>query len=475
MSRHNALDAMVLILGLGSLLAWQLVTPPVWHHGEAREGLVVQDIVQNGHWILPRRNGELPSKPPFFHWQAAVAMRLFGSSDAMLRLPSAVAALATALATYVLGVELGGLLTGRLAVGALLGMVPFWVSAGEARVDMVFAAAITVALAGFYVWDRHGMPWARALCYAGGAAAVLAKGPAGAAIPVLVVVTFLAADGRLERLRELFDLRWLLAALVADVAWYALAAADGGSAFLHLQLFHENIERFVGSDAFHRSGRGASGRMIVVLLASLLPWSLALLASAVRRWRGTRLAVGERFVHAWWLVVLALFTVAAGKRAVYILPACPAVALVAGWTLARLVEERAPLGGNARTVVAPRSAAKLMVLALLLFDLAAVVALQTVRAKHARRASLSGFAETVQSTVPAGAPLFAAEGLQRNELLVLAYRTRRPIPRQDAGLVAGAYYLVPDADTGAPEWSDATVLAKSARRRGPNVALMLAR
>ncbi|MEO6029551.1 MAG: glycosyltransferase family 39 protein, partial [Candidatus Binatia bacterium] len=99
MAEGAALAAVLLVL-----LAWPLCTPPIGHHGEAREGLVVQDIVANGHWILPRRNGDLPSKPPLFHWAAALSTEVFGASDASLRLPSAIAAVVVALTTYALGV-----------------------------------------------------------------------------------------------------------------------------------------------------------------------------------------------------------------------------------------------------------------------------------------------------------------------------------------------------------------------------------
>src|SRR4029079_19602587 len=64
---RSAVIPIVLACVFGLALAWPLHSPPIDHHGEAREGLVVQAIVDRGEWILPRRNGELPSKPPLFH------------------------------------------------------------------------------------------------------------------------------------------------------------------------------------------------------------------------------------------------------------------------------------------------------------------------------------------------------------------------------------------------------------------------
>ena len=469
---------------LALALAWPILSPPISHHGEAREGLVVQDIVAHGHWVLPRRNSELPSKPPLFHWSAAVATHVFGTGDASLRLPSAGAALLVVLATYALAVLIGGRITGWLASGVLLGMVPFLASAGEARVDMVFTAAITVALAAFYAWDARGTPAARGLCYIGVAAAVLAKGPAGAAIPALVIVTFLAVERRLGTLWDLFSWPLVLAALAIDVGWYALAYADGGSAFLHLQLVHENFERVVGGASFHHSERNRYGRMVVSLLAGLLPWSLALAWCGLERLRGVRLDRPARFLHTWWIVVLAVFTLAAGKRAVYLLPACPAVALITARLLATVVRgensparwlDRLPSPERLRRFFAPHPRLAPIALALVVFDLGTLLVLQTVREIRSRRGSLVAFANVVWRTVPEHATLLAAASLRRDETLILAYRTARALPREREQVAPGAYYLVPDAESATRQQAGYALVAESRRKRGANVALMRAR
>jgi 4-amino-4-deoxy-L-arabinose transferase-like glycosyltransferase len=73
--------------------------------------------------------------------------------------------------------------TGLLAVAILASTFEFWDSGTEARVDMLFAALIGAALAGWYFWYRSGSEHARAAAYLSIALAVLAKGPAGAAVP----------------------------------------------------------------------------------------------------------------------------------------------------------------------------------------------------------------------------------------------------------------------------------------------------
>src|SRR6516162_6585799 len=49
---------------------------PCYDKQEAREALVVWEINHSGNWILPLRNGkEIPSKPPLYHWLAAITSK----------------------------------------------------------------------------------------------------------------------------------------------------------------------------------------------------------------------------------------------------------------------------------------------------------------------------------------------------------------------------------------------------------------
>jgi hypothetical protein len=76
--------------------------------------------------------------------------------------------------------------------------------------------------------------------------------------------------------------------------------------------------------------------------------------------------------------------------------------------------------------------------------------------------------------VPEDTPLFAAKDLRRDETLILAYRTARAILREREPPVPGAYYLVPEAAGSTPRWGGDTMVARSTRERGVNVALMRA-
>lgn len=459
---------LALVLGLASV--WPLRSPAIEHHGEAREGLVVQAIVDRGEWILPRRNGELPSKPPLFHWLAATAALGFGLSDGVVRLPSAIAAWVVAWCTLAVGRVIGGRATGWLAVGALLGMVPVLDGATEARVDMVFTACTTAALSAFFFWYRDRSPRARALMYVAASAAVLAKGPVGAALPLLVIVMFLAVQGELRILRALWSTRLVAFAAVVDVGWYALAAAVGGREVLELQLLRENWSRFVGGEEFRRTAHGDTLRLPQLLMTQYLPWSLVLGWCAIRRVRGVRAGAAERFLHVWWMVVLGVFTLGAGKRPIYLLPVAPALALLAGHALTvAMACVATPSGGG----TAPRlrvSLARLAV-ALAIFDLGALVVFQGVRESRARRRALVSFAGKVAAIVPGDAPLSAEASIPGSDRMVLAYRLRRRITHHVAA--PGAPYLVP-ASARLAKWCDGDTLLVESGETANAFALMRA-
>src|SRR5947207_9757801 len=332
--RSTAGDRFWLLAIFLALAAWTYLLPPIWNHGEAREGLVVQDIVRNHQWVLPTPNERIPSKPPLFHWIASLPAIAFGLSDWTVRLPSALAAGAMAAMTFMLGQAIGGRRTGWLAVGALLGMYEFWVAGTEARVDMVFAACVTASLAAFFFWQRDGKESSRALCYLAAGLAVLAKGPAGIAFPGLAIVGFLAAEKRLDRIRELWSWRWIALTLASDIGWYAGAFRIGGERFVAVQLMRESFDQILGAHGF--SSRHGKLAAIAWLATRLFPWNLALLWSLFRRLRGAREDATGRLLHAWWMAIFAIVFFSTIKRAVYLLPAYPAVALIAARALASM-------------------------------------------------------------------------------------------------------------------------------------------
>lgn len=440
-------DKLLFALIFAGLLLRLAFAPPIWNRGEAREGLVVQGIVHNQQWILPFRNGELPSKPPLFHWVAAAASLILGESDFSTRLPSAIGAGIMVVVTFLLGRAMAGKLTGWLAVGALLGTYDFWHSAGQARVDMVFSACVTVAIAGFYFWYRDGEGASRASCYLATVCAVLAKGPLGIALIGLVILGFLVVDKRPRLLWSFWSWPLVGVALVVIGGWYGSAYAIAGQKFLALQVGIENVERFVGGEAFPRQRLYLN--TAVWLATRILPWNLVLLWSVFRWRRGILENSDGRLLHVWWLAMFCLFSAAASARPVYFLPLLPAIAVLAARALAAPMSRHSAAisaGGANAAVLRWRSPATWVGAGVVLCDLIVMgVSYGSWRDdKHGNARLL--FEKELRSKVAVDSPLFAVPGLDTEDVMVLAYRLKREIERRPIVCAKGNDYFLTATD-----------------------------
>jgi hypothetical protein len=197
-------------------------------------------------------------------------------------------------------------------------------------------------------------------------------------------------------------------------------------------------------------------------------------------------------------VILVFFTVAFGKRDGYLLPLFPAIAVLAGRALAAWLEmigdpphllALVPVPAGLRRAFPGRSALALVAIAIAAFDLVLLGTSQAVRVYRDRQDSLVRFARTVADRIPNGAGLYADADLNEGDLLMLAYRLDRPIPRvadnhghgnRPSSACAVRRQLPACARRRACLTTQCSRAATSAferiaesNRRGPNVALML--
>jgi 4-amino-4-deoxy-L-arabinose transferase-like glycosyltransferase len=439
-------------------------SPHIWLHGEAREALVIQDIVKNNDWVLPFRNGELPSKPILYHWIAAVFALLIGLSDFTIRLPSVIAAAMMMWTVYSLGRLDSNRNTGLLGVGILAATFEFWDSGTAARVDMLFAALIAVALTGWYLWYTSASVAARAAAYLAVAFAVLVKGPAGIVLPVLVVSVFLLIERDVKRFFGFLSWPWLVTILVIDGGWYVAAYYRGGANFWYKQIIYENIQRFFGTGEFETHQPHFS--QAVWLVTQLFPWSLILVGSFIRCVRGHRQDLLGRFLHAWWLAIFGFFLIAKGQRPVYLLPIYPAVALLAAREIILLLDAKTEGLRRWTTHLNWRPTAAIILL-FVIFSLAMAIPIsRTIREDSNDQ---EDFVEQVVPRIPITGVVYAAPDFPETVLMVLAYRTNRNIGRQAATCEGDYYYLSIET---ALHCSDSTIAAPVAKMRDQGVRLL---
>ena len=325
----------------GALAVYTCLAAPIpfYDKGEPREALVVRSIVNGGDAVLPRPDGRnIAAKPPLFHWLASVPLRAgLRPEELAIRAPSIVAGAAGVAISASVGAGRFGRPAGLLTA-VILGTAFEWQRAAtQARVDMVLTLCVLVTI---LVW-RAGLeqPGRRALIrvgYVAAALAVLTKGPVGIVLPLLVVIVDGLAREGVASLRPLVDVPGIAIALCLIGSWYGLAWLRAGHEFTHLQVVHENVARFIGwGKVAHAHGRLYYGG---ALAGGLLPWTIFVPGALLAMWR--RSDRFSRFLVLWAVVVLGFFSLAAGKRSVYLLPLYPPVALLIGASLAGSLARR---------------------------------------------------------------------------------------------------------------------------------------
>ena len=322
------------------------------------------------HWLFPTRGGQIPSKPPLFHWLGASVGWVAGSAAPWVgRLISILSGLVLVLATMRLArlvtsdwwltddphrndrwnpqneATVGDGTVVRLAGLMVLASHLFVNLSLNIRVDMVFAALSTGSLAVILphmrdrqTWRKRGWGCEFALWFLIGCA-VLARGPVGVVLPTTIL--FSAIWIRLGGWRAL---RWAILpplpavlAIVIPLLWYLPAAAHWGFPFLE-RIFFENADRVAGGAHVNTEAWWFYGPSLV---RTCFPWSVVFLVALVRRGyqrRGLGILVG------WVVVGLALFSVASGKRHSYLLPILPAIAIISAhyavWEVRHLSEAK---------------------------------------------------------------------------------------------------------------------------------------
>lgn len=312
--------------------------------GEPREAVVAYTMVEHGNWILPINNGgDIPYKPPFFHWCIALFSLLQGHvSEFTSRLPSALALVAMSVGGFVFFAKRKNANMALLAT--LLSLTAFEVHrAGiNCRVDMVNTAFMVGALFLMFRWwerGKHTMPWLAILCMSG---ATLTKGPVGMLLPCAVMGVFM-----LTQRESLWSTVWRLGltallSLVLPLCWYYAAYLQGGDEFLRL-VKEENIDRLLGKMAYE-SHENPFWYNFLTLITGWLPYTLLFVLSLfVLPWKRfsksgfmqsvRRAEPMQVFVWLAFGLILFFYCIPKSKRSVYLLPCYPFMA----WLMAQYV------------------------------------------------------------------------------------------------------------------------------------------
>jgi 4-amino-4-deoxy-L-arabinose transferase-like glycosyltransferase len=343
-----AAAAVLLLAGLGRLDA----DAP----DEPRALEIAEELRSGAHGagglVVLHLNGEpYTQKPPLYYWLAALAGAPGGRvTEWAARLPSALAGVGVVALTMLLGARMLGGGAGVLGAAILLTTWELAYLARRVQFDVLLTFFELAALASFWWLDR-GMGSARrhqATLHAALGLAVLTKGPVGFLVPALTIVMFLLWERRPRDLRRAFPLWGFLLSLGPGLLWLFAANQLAPEGWAATAVGENVIGRFFSGTSKVRPFWYYLWNFPLHFLPWTLAWPAVWLvarrtvfapgaaadASAPRAWR---------FLLASVATSLVFFSISAGKRSLYLLPAYPATALLCADALLLWLAGRARL------------------------------------------------------------------------------------------------------------------------------------
>jgi 4-amino-4-deoxy-L-arabinose transferase-like glycosyltransferase len=328
-------QAVVLVI-MAALLFFCHLGCPLQEPEESRYAEIPRQMLQTGNFAVPLLDGNpYYDKPPLLYWMVMASYSVFGVHDWSARLISSGAAFFTVLLTYFWGKRVVGS-HAAFAGAAILCLSGRFVFLGRLlTMNSLLCLWVVAGLAGAHLAVRGpSLRWrwwlvSAAACGLG----LLTKGPVAIVLIMVPVVVYQALDARAARLGIRSWLVYLVTAATVACPWYASAAARDPE-FLSYFFWKHNLVRYVAPFDHAKPAWYYLGD----LLLGMLPWSLLLpgLFQFIGRRSSTVAArrpsaLGFLMLAALWC--LAFYSLAGSKRAGYILPAMPPLALALGWYL----------------------------------------------------------------------------------------------------------------------------------------------
>lgn len=331
-------DLVVLTLAAGILFTVSLGARDLWNPNEPIYGTAVAEMEARGDWLIPTVNDRVfAEKPILYYWGALAASKVFGEVDEFtLRVPSALAGIASVLLTYLLVLPYMG--RRRALLAALLFMTlyqVFWASRSVQMDVLVLASTLGVLVPLSRLVDFESPP-VRAYALAGLAAGFgfLAKGPVSWVVPGLAFLAYAAWRRRLGVLFHPAVLVGVAAAALVCAPWYLLLWQRGETDFLYEVLFRQNFTRFVNAWDHQQPW----WYYLEYLWIDYAPWVWLLPAAFLIGLRDDSERKLRTLAGLWIVSVIAFFSLSESKRAPYILPVAPAVAILAASVVDRWID-----------------------------------------------------------------------------------------------------------------------------------------
>jgi dolichol-phosphate mannosyltransferase len=346
----------LLVLFVAGALFLSRLECPLLEPQEARYAEIPRQMLEQegpAAWLTPILHGQpYYDKPPLLYWLVMLGYSVFGVHDWAARLVPGLAGCLTVLATFLWGRRVAGE-RAALAGALVLCLSARFVYLGRMLAFDVLLCLFTVlALGAAHVAltagrqrDLHRGWWLLSALACG--LGLLTKGPLALALVSVPVLMFAFLDERAARPLWRDVVLYLGTALGVAAPWFAITAWQHPEFIDHF-FWQHNVVRYVApfdhAEPFWFYLPG--------LLLGMLPWSLLLPGLGRFLFRHSRRVATRRSPALGFFLLAGLwgllfFSLAGCKRAVYVLPVMPPLALALGCYLDALLPRRRPQGAPA--------------------------------------------------------------------------------------------------------------------------------
>jgi 4-amino-4-deoxy-L-arabinose transferase-like glycosyltransferase len=248
-----------------------------------------REILQSHQWLTPTNDG-IPrlQKPPLLYWMIAISLKAIGLTTAAVRLPIALAVVASVALTFLIGDRLGGPWRGFLAGLIHLCCCGTFLLGRIVMPEPVFSAfvagAIYCALRG-YERRRGRRGWFVGFWICA-AFACMAKSLHGLLYPaaILFLLGCFYREARI-RFRELLRWEGVLAFLIVAAPWHIYVEWRHPGFLTHVTAREWFVHLSGAADRLHTYDSVPRATFCLLHFAWWFPWSILILPGLLFAWR----------------------------------------------------------------------------------------------------------------------------------------------------------------------------------------------
>ena len=302
-----------------------------WKQDETYIFGIIQEILENGDWVIPRVAGEpFMEKPPLFHWVAtifAIASRQWLSLHDGARLASGVFVAISALTVGWTAKNLWGNGAGRYSVLIFLGSIGMGLYAHLMITDLPVVAGTAIACSAIIFLRTHVVR-AGLLLGTGVGMGFLGK---GLFLPGVVTITALILSVLFKQWRCRATLKCVIFASIASLPWllvWPISLYVRSPTLFHEWFWMNNVGRFLGFSVELLGSPNSHGYWFRTLPWFTFPVAPLAMIGTVKKFNIAKTDARLQFLATLVTVMTATLFYSASARASYALPLLVPLALL---------------------------------------------------------------------------------------------------------------------------------------------------